>query len=68
VFEDSDPETGFILVPDLKWEDSASDSLYLIAICHAKGIKSLRDLTSSHLPLLRNIKAKSLVCISLKMS
>ncbi|XP_057551932.1 m7GpppX diphosphatase isoform X2 [Hippopotamus amphibius kiboko] len=31
------------------------DDLYLIAICHRRGIKSLRDLTAEHLPLLRNI-------------
>lgn len=31
------------------------DDLYLIAICHRRGIKSLRDLTPEHLPLLRNI-------------
>ncbi|XP_026892677.1 m7GpppX diphosphatase isoform X3 [Acinonyx jubatus] len=31
------------------------DDLYLIAICHHRGIRSLRDLTPEHLPLLRNI-------------
>ncbi|XP_053126245.1 m7GpppX diphosphatase isoform X2 [Hemicordylus capensis] len=31
------------------------DDLYLIAICHCRGIKSLRDLTAEHLPLLKNI-------------
>ncbi|XP_007495164.1 m7GpppX diphosphatase isoform X2 [Monodelphis domestica] len=31
------------------------DDLYLIAICHRRGIKSLRELTGEHLPLLRNI-------------
>lgn len=31
------------------------DDLYLIAICHRRGIRSLRDLTAEHLPLLRNI-------------
>ncbi|KAK2099736.1 hypothetical protein P7K49_021084 [Saguinus oedipus] len=31
------------------------DDLYLIAICHRRGIRSLRDLTPEHLPLLRNI-------------
>ncbi|KAG8141477.1 putative M7GpppX diphosphatase protein, partial [Naja naja] len=31
------------------------EDLYLIAICHRRGIKSVRDLTAEHLPLLRNI-------------
>ncbi|XP_035225122.1 m7GpppX diphosphatase-like [Stegodyphus dumicola] len=66
VFEDPDPEIGFILVPDLKWDESISDYIYLIAIPHKKNIKSLRDLTASHLPLLNNIRSKSLVAISKK--
>ncbi|CAH1783322.1 unnamed protein product [Owenia fusiformis] len=55
IYEDSHPETGFILLPDMKWDQKQTDNLYLIAICHKRGIKSLRDLNSSHLPLLRNI-------------
>ncbi|XP_058050847.1 m7GpppX diphosphatase isoform X2 [Ahaetulla prasina] len=31
------------------------EDLYLIAVCHRRGIKSVRDLTAEHLPLLRNI-------------
>jgi m7GpppX diphosphatase len=66
VFEDSDPETGFILLPDLKWDGEAVENLYLVAIVFKKGIKSLRDLTSQHLALLENVYNKgsvSLDCI-----
>ena len=66
VFEDPDPETGFILLPDMKWNRTDLDSLYLVAIVHKHGIHSLRNLTSHHLPLLRNIlekgKVLSFVC------
>lgn len=31
------------------------DDLYLIALVHRREVKSLRDLTAEHLPLLRNI-------------
>ncbi|KAM4703538.1 m7GpppX diphosphatase [Rhinophrynus dorsalis] len=55
VFENPDPTNGFILIPDFKWNQKQVDDLYLIAICHPHGIKSLRDLTSDHLPLLKNI-------------
>ncbi|XP_052518173.1 m7GpppX diphosphatase [Budorcas taxicolor] len=55
VFENPDPSDGFVLIPDLKWNQQQLDDLYLIAICHRRGIKSLRDLTPEHLPLLRNI-------------
>ncbi|XP_029812845.1 m7GpppX diphosphatase [Suricata suricatta] len=55
VFENPDPSDGFILIPDLKWNQQQLDDLYLIAICHRRDIRSLRDLTPDHLPLLRNI-------------
>ncbi|KAJ7305051.1 hypothetical protein JRQ81_010845 [Phrynocephalus forsythii] len=55
IYENPDPANGFVLVPDFKWNQKQLDDLYLIAICHCRGIKSLRDLTAEHLPLLRNI-------------
>ncbi|XP_018586311.1 m7GpppX diphosphatase [Scleropages formosus] len=58
VYEDPDPKLGFILLPDFKWDQKQLDDLYLIAIVHRRDIKSLRDLTSDHLPLLRNIQKK----------
>ncbi|XP_030648059.1 m7GpppX diphosphatase [Chanos chanos] len=58
IFEDPDPNTGFVLLPDFKWDQKQLDDLYLIAIVHRRDIKSLRDLRSEHLPLLRNIRKK----------
>ena len=63
VFEDSNPETGFVLLPDLKWDQKQLENMYLIVICHVHGIKSLRDLNRSHLPLLKNILLKGQVSI-----
>ena len=64
VFEDPDPETGFVLLPDLKWDQrNPSTNLYLMAVIHKRGIKSLRDLTSDHLAILRNIKSRGLEVI-----
>lgn len=37
------------------------DDLYLIAIVHHRGVRSLRGLTSEHLPLLRNVFQKGKV-------
>ncbi|KAJ1827141.1 hypothetical protein LPJ56_001821 [Coemansia sp. RSA 2599] len=59
VFEDPDPENGFVILPDLKWDASNAENMYLVAIVHRRDIKSLRDLDGSHLPLLRNIREKS---------
>lgn len=61
LFEDPDPETGFILVPDMKWNRTDLESLYLVAIIHKRNIGSIRDLTAEHLPLLRNILNKGKV-------
>ena len=61
-----DPEIGFVLLPDMKWDGIQMESFYLMAICRKPGIKSLRDLNETHLPLLNNIKTKSLEAIEAK--
>ncbi|XP_077967395.1 m7GpppX diphosphatase-like [Styela clava] len=58
VFEDPDPEIGFILLPDMKWDLKDIESLYLMALVHRHDLKSLRDLNKDHLPLLKNIKQR----------
>ncbi|XP_075999571.1 m7GpppX diphosphatase-like [Genypterus blacodes] len=58
VCEDPDAKVGFVLLPDIKWDQKQRDDLHLIAIVHRRGIKSLRDLTPEHLPLLQNIYLK----------
>ncbi|XP_013119512.2 m7GpppX diphosphatase [Stomoxys calcitrans] len=59
IFEDPDPDNGFILLPDLKWDGHNLQNLYVLVITHKHGLKSLRDLNSSHLPLLHNIRTKA---------
>ena len=59
IFEDPDPELGFILAPDFKWSGESVADLYCLAITHKRGLRSLRDLTAAHLPLLRNIRERS---------
>ncbi|XP_073987271.1 decapping enzyme, scavenger isoform X2 [Rhodnius prolixus] len=58
IFEDKNPNTGFVLLPDLKWNGKQTEDLYLLALIHLRNIKSLRDLSAEHLPLLRNILNK----------
>lgn len=65
-YEDPCPENGFILLPDLKWDGKTSETLYLLALIHKRDIKSLRDLTDKHLPLLKNIRDKSIDAIQQK--
>lgn len=54
IYDDSCPTNGFILLPDRAW-DGTDKNIYLLAIVNQKGIKSLRDLNQTHLPLLENI-------------
>ncbi|XP_060519796.1 m7GpppX diphosphatase [Cylas formicarius] len=63
--EDTDPNNGFVMVPDLKWNGEI-DTLYFLAIIKKINIKSIRDLTSDHLPLLKNIRDKGIAAIKNK--
>ncbi|CAO3663107.1 unnamed protein product [Umbelopsis vinacea] len=56
--DDHDQSTGFLLLPDMKWDLKTMDSLYLVVLVLRRDLKSIRDLDASHLPLLRNIRNK----------
>ncbi|CAB3396764.1 unnamed protein product [Caenorhabditis bovis] len=66
IYEDDDKTNGFILLQDIKWDGKTIENLYVLAICHQHGLKSVRDLTADHLPLLENIRDKSLEAIENK--
>ncbi len=55
VHNDPDPVDGFILLPDMKWDQSDVESLYMLAIVRRRGLACMRDLTAEHLPLLKNL-------------
>ncbi len=61
IFEDANPETGFILVPDLKWNEQQLSDLHVTAIVNTRGISSIRDLQKDHLPMLKNVAKKGKV-------
>ena len=58
VYQDAHPETGFVLLPDFKWDQKDLQNLYLLAICRRRDVLSLRELGREHLPLLKNILVK----------
>jgi len=62
IFEDRDVETGFILVPDMKWDEKQREDLYVVALVQDCSLHSIRSLTADHIPLLENIQKKGLVC------
>jgi m7GpppX diphosphatase len=59
LFSDIDSKIGFVLLPDIKWDQINLSNLYLLAIVRSLDIKCLRDLTTEHLPLLDNILMQS---------
>ncbi|CAK4198095.1 unnamed protein product [Aphanomyces euteiches] len=64
ILEDLDPATGFVLLPDTKWNPPFNvENLYCLALVMDKSIRSVRDLRAEHLALLRNLRDKSLALI-----
>ncbi|KAK6756511.1 hypothetical protein RB195_014742 [Necator americanus] len=63
IYEDPDPHNGFILAPDIKWDGIALENLYVLAMIHRRGVRSIRDLTADDLPMLENLRTQSLTAI-----
>lgn len=59
VLEDPCPANGFVLLPDLKWDGTTIENMYLLGIVHSKELASMRDLNASHIALLENMLAKT---------
>lgn len=66
IVEDTDPDIGFVLVPDLKWNGENIEDMYACCVCQNRSILSIRELTKDHLPLLKNIQKKCLAAIKEK--
>jgi len=62
IFNDKDPETGFIIVPDSKW-DRTLNTLYVQCIVRKRGIHSIRDLRRKHLPLLKKVYQTAIILV-----
>lgn len=61
IYDNKSESEGFVLLPDLKWDGLTKETLYLLAIVRQRGIKSLRDLDETHLPLLKRIRVEGKV-------
>ena len=55
IYEDSNPETGFLLISDYKFKKYSASTFYFQVLPFRKDIRTIRDLRSEHLPLLCNI-------------
>ncbi|KAI0718344.1 scavenger mRNA decapping enzyme [Cerioporus squamosus] len=56
LFRDPSSESGYVILPDMKWDLTTISSLYLVAIAFNRSIRSLRDLTKAHLGMLTSIR------------
>lgn len=59
LFKDPSPESGYVILPDMKWDLTTIASLYLVAIVLTQDIRSLRDLRKRHLGMLRSIRKEA---------
>ena len=63
IYNDPDPVNGFIILPDLKWDATDIDNLYVIALVRRRDLQSLRDVNHTHLELLKRIQEKGKVSL-----
>lgn len=56
VYHDKHPETGMVILPDMKWDKVTMDALYLTGIVNTKSIGCVRDLGGQHLPWLKQMR------------
>lgn len=59
LYKDVSQETGFLILPDMKWDLTNISTLYLVALSLNRRIRSLRDLNKHHLPMLKNIRREA---------
>jgi m7GpppX diphosphatase len=58
LYHDHDPNTGFVILPDMKW-NGHSETLYWVAISMRSDILSLRSLCHQHLGFLKKLRDTS---------
>ncbi|CDK26380.1 unnamed protein product [Kuraishia capsulata CBS 1993] len=56
VYRNDDREKGFVLVPDMKWDGTTLDTLYICAIVLREDIASIRDLKREHVNWLNGMQ------------
>ncbi|WVQ84341.1 hypothetical protein IAT38_006493 [Cryptococcus sp. DSM 104549] len=57
LYRQQGPE-GFVILPDLKWDMTSMNALYLTVLVETREIRTLRDLAPRHIPLLKDIRDK----------
>ncbi|VEL31184.1 unnamed protein product, partial [Protopolystoma xenopodis] len=55
IFSDQDPNIGFTLVLDFRWDGRFLQSMHILGLVPHPGLTCLRDLRSEHIPLLKRM-------------
>lgn len=56
----TNPDDGFLMLPDLNWDRKTLSSLHLLSLVERRDIWSLRDLKKSHVGWLKHMREKLL--------
>ncbi|OBA23717.1 scavenger mRNA decapping enzyme [Metschnikowia bicuspidata var. bicuspidata NRRL YB-4993] len=56
IHHDTDPQDGYVLLPDMKWDRSTLEALYLVTIVNRTDISSVRDIDGSHVDFLMRVR------------
>lgn len=57
IYRDDDPQSGFVLLPDLKWDGQTQSTFYSVCIVNRQDISCLRDLNLSHIDWLTQVRS-----------
>jgi len=68
LYEDTDRDNGFMILPDLKWDQKDTRALDLLLLVNRRDLHTVRDLNTSHIPLLENIASSVSKIVSKKFS
>jgi m7GpppX diphosphatase len=60
MYRETDPETGFLVSPDLNWDRKTMSALHVLALVQRRDIWSVRDLRREHVPWLKTMRRKIL--------
>ncbi|PGH26851.1 hypothetical protein AJ80_01432 [Polytolypa hystricis UAMH7299] len=60
LYRETDPEEGFLILPDLNWDRKTLGTLRLLGLVERRDIWSLRDLRKKHITWLKHMREKLL--------
>lgn len=67
LYDNPDPQDGFVILPDSKWDQKTLNALYLLVLVRRGDLRSLRDVRGHlHASLLQDIRQRAKEVVSTK--